>query len=134
MFRGKLVDGVTQLASTLRAFAAVKSRGVVVTWGDGNYGGSSGTIADQRQGVVCVAGYHNGAAFAALKMDRTVVAWGNTSRGGNVAAQREQLVDVVELVSSEVAFAARMGRRPRRCVGWIRRWRQFGSGAWQASR
>ena len=45
--QGQLADGVIQLASTLRAFAPVKSSGVVVTWGDGNSGGSSGSISDQ---------------------------------------------------------------------------------------
>ena len=45
--QGQLADGAIQLASTLRAFAPVKSSGVVVTWGDGNSGGSSGSISDQ---------------------------------------------------------------------------------------
>ena len=76
-----------------------------------------------------MAGNRTGAAFAVLVMDRTVVARGDQLRGGNSAAQREQLVDVAELVASEAVFAARgataaslrgvdrkVAAAPKRCV------------------
>ena len=63
------------------AFAALKSDGSVVTWGDPNSGGdSSGVAASLSSGVTAV--YSNLFAFAALKSDGSVVTWGNIDRGG----------------------------------------------------
>ena len=40
-----LSSGVTEIFSTDRAFAAIKSDGRVVTWGQSNYGGDSSSVA-----------------------------------------------------------------------------------------
>ena len=61
------------------AFAALKSDGSVVTWGDPLYGGDSSTVSNQlSSGVVQL--YSTYAAFAALKDDGSVVTWGLGSK------------------------------------------------------
>jgi hypothetical protein len=54
------------------AFAALKTNGTVVAWGD--HGGSGGSAPSGLNGVQTI--YSNDYAFAALKTDGTVVAWG----------------------------------------------------------
>ena len=67
------------------AFAAVKSDGSVVTWGDRDYGADSSGVAGQlSSGVHSVAG--NGGAFAAVKSDGSVVTWGEPEVGGDSSA------------------------------------------------
>ncbi len=52
----QLTSGVTQIFSTDYAFAALKSNGSVVTWGDSSYGGDSSSVASQlTSGVVSFA-------------------------------------------------------------------------------
>jgi len=59
------------------AFAALKSDGSVVSWGDSSTGGTTPT---GLSGVTQI--FSTGYAFAALKSDGSVVSWGNSSYGG----------------------------------------------------
>jgi hypothetical protein len=55
------------------AFAALKTDGSVVAWGDGGTGGDTSSVAGSlKSGVVSI--YSTGQAFAALKTDGSVVA------------------------------------------------------------
>eukprot|EP00933_Yihiella_yeosuensis_P068636 TRINITY_DN7448_c0_g2_i1.p1 TRINITY_DN7448_c0_g2~~TRINITY_DN7448_c0_g2_i1.p1 ORF type:complete len:508 (+),score=103.76 TRINITY_DN7448_c0_g2_i1:72-1595(+) len=89
-----LQDGVVELARTHCAFAAIKTDGSVVTWGDPDCGGDSSAVASQLQdGVVHVAG--NAVAFAALKADGSVVTWGGPYHGGDSSSVASLLEDGV---------------------------------------
>ncbi len=98
------------------AFAALKSDGSVVTWGWGNDGGDSSTVADQLNSNVSAI-YSNEASFAALKNDGSVVTWGTWEMGGNFSIfDDSEGVDipavghvdsgVVEVYSTSSAYAA----------------------------
>ncbi|MBA4467324.1 hypothetical protein FHK98_19055, partial [Cylindrospermopsis raciborskii CS-506_A] len=75
------------------AFAALKSDGSVVTWGNYIYGGDSSSVSSRlTSGVTQIfsTGYagvtqifSTGYAFAALKSDGSVVTWGDSSYGGD---------------------------------------------------
>ncbi len=89
------------------AFAAIKTDGTVVTWGQKDNGGDSTAVATQLTNVVEV--FSNTFAFAALREDGAVVSWGNASLGGNsaaVAASLDGTVDVTGVFSTSTAFAA----------------------------
>jgi len=88
------------------AFAARKTDGTVVTWGDAVKGGDTDAIADQLTDVHQVATSRY--AFAAIKNDGTVVTWGDESEGpaANSDLVQGQLTDVVSIASSKYAFAA----------------------------
>lgn len=89
------------------AFAAIKTDGGVVTWGQKDNGGDSAAVAAQLTGVVEV--FSNTFAFAALRADGAVVTWGNASLGGDstaVAAALDGTVDVSGIFSTSTAFAA----------------------------
>jgi alpha-tubulin suppressor-like RCC1 family protein len=93
------------------AFAARKTDGSVVTWGDAAYGGNTEAIADQLTDVLTVATSRY--AFAAIKNDGTVITWGRTIDGtdpvvigADSSAVTAQLTDVVSIASSNYAFAA----------------------------
>jgi len=92
---GSLTSNVTAIYSNPFAFAALKTNGSVVTWGDTENGGNS-TIVNSLNSVVTegpsVFGslssnvtriYSTGGAFAALKTNGSVVTWGKISNGGN---------------------------------------------------
>jgi len=64
------------------AFAALKSDGSVVAWGNSFTGGDSSSVAASlSSGVTAI--YSNKGAFAAVKRDGSVVTWGNTDYGGD---------------------------------------------------
>jgi len=88
------------------AFAARKTDGSVVTWGDTDKGGNTDAIADQLTDVHQVVGSNY--AFAAIKNDGTVVTWGDESEGAGANSDlvQDQLTDVVSIASSKYAFAA----------------------------
>ncbi|MFM8981948.1 MAG: choice-of-anchor D domain-containing protein, partial [Spartobacteria bacterium] len=67
--------------STQGAFAARKSDGSVVTWGDDGFGADSSSVAGSLSSNV-TAVYSNQSAFAALKKDGSLVAWGSPAYGG----------------------------------------------------
>ena len=62
---------VAEIYSNPAAFAALKTDGSVVTWGDGDYGGNSSAVELTNVAEI----YSNNYAFAALKTDGSVVTW-----------------------------------------------------------
>jgi hypothetical protein len=107
---GQLSSGVTQIVSSLSAFAALKADGSVVTWGDARYGGDSSGVAGQlSSGVIQI--FSTQGAFAALKADGSVVTWGSSyyflNYGGDSSTVAGQLSSgVTQIFSSIGAFAA----------------------------
>ena len=92
----RLRGGVRSISATESAFAAIKSDGSVVTWGDPRGGGDSGPVQDQlRGGVRSISGA--GWAFAALKEDGSVVTWGNLSSGVEVELPEELQHPIISL-------------------------------------
>ena len=79
---GSLSSSVTAVYATEKAFAALKTDGSVVTWGDAGSGGNSSAVAGSLTSDV-TAVYSTLTAFAALKSDGSVVTWGNPTRGGS---------------------------------------------------
>ena len=77
-----LIDSdVVNIFSSRYAFAALKSDGSVVAWGDPLRGGDTGDAQRLlRKGVQSVAS--TGTSFAALKKNGRVVTWGDPWRGG----------------------------------------------------
>ena len=88
------------------AFAALKSDGSVVTWGDPANGGNSSSVAGQLGGAVSQI-TSNYWAFAALKGDGSVVTWGDSRYGGSSSSVASQLSSgVTRIASTASAFAA----------------------------
>ena len=84
------------------AFAALKSDGSVVTWGDSNAGGDSSSVSSNLDSDVEEI-FASLGAFAALKSDGTVVVWGNPDRGGIGEPTSN---DIEHIFSSREGFAA----------------------------
>jgi hypothetical protein len=103
---GELLSGVTAIASTDGAFAAIKSDGKVVTWGDPEFGGnSSGVSGELTSGVTAIASTDQ--AFAAIKSGGRVVTWGNSSYGSDSSGVSGELLSgVTAIASTDLAFAA----------------------------
>ncbi len=80
------------------AFAALKSDGTVVCWGDTK---SGGIAPAGLMGVTQI--FSTLSAFAALKSDGTVVCWGDSNFGGTTPAG---LSGVSQIFSNSYAFAA----------------------------
>ena len=73
-----LSSGVTAIYSTHRAFAALKSTGELILWGNPAHGGAPGVVAPYlTSGVRTVCA--NDAAFTAFLQDGRAVAWGHPS-------------------------------------------------------
>lgn len=119
----ELKDGVQHLFSSRRAFAALKDNGQVVTWGEPDEGGDSGTVSHALKSEVKYV-VASGTSMAALKQDGSVVTWGlrttdprskekggsidtGSARGGDSSAVAEELTSGVnEIFSTRYAFAA----------------------------
>ncbi|CAE8636008.1 unnamed protein product [Polarella glacialis] len=88
------------------AFAAIKSDGSVITWGDVASGGDSSLVADRLQeAVVQVVG--NDRAFAAIKSGGSVITWGDEDYGADSSLVADGLQKaVVQVVGNGAAFAA----------------------------
>ena len=101
-----LASGVTQIFSTGYAFAALKSDGSVVTWGDSDYGWNSSSVSSRlASGVTQI--FSTSSAFTALKSDGSVVTWGHSDYGGNSSSVSSRLASgVTQIFSSGGAFAA----------------------------
>jgi len=96
------------VTGNIYAFAAVKSDGSVVTWGDAVNGGDSSAVAAQLSGgVQSVTG--NNYAFAAVKSDGSVVTWGRAEFGGDSSGVAAQLSGGVQAVAGREAFCVRGG-------------------------
>ena len=76
--------------SSWHAFAAVKTDGSVVTWGDAGGGGNSSAVQDQLVNIQQI--FSTRGAFAALKTDGSVVTWGDQNSGGNSSVVQDQLL------------------------------------------
>ncbi len=65
------------IVATNFAFAAIKSDGSVVTWGDFGFGGETEPLVREqlRSGVQSISAASN--VFAAIKSDGSVVTWGH---------------------------------------------------------
>ena len=82
---------VTQVFSTVRAFAALREDGSVVTWGAAPRGGDSSSVADEldADGSPAVTQvFSTNEAFAALRKDGSVVTWGEGRSGGNSSVSK----------------------------------------------
>ena len=89
------------------AFAALKSDGSVVAWGDPDSGGDISGVAERLRGDVTQI-FSSAGAFTALKGDGSVVSWGDSGRGGVIPPSLLADLDeaVVRLASNDFAFAA----------------------------
>jgi fermentation-respiration switch protein FrsA (DUF1100 family) len=69
---------VLSIYHTDRAFAALKSSGALVVWGQAGHGGSPDSAVEAllTSGVQTVCA--NDVAFSAIKADGSVVAWGHS--------------------------------------------------------
>ncbi|CAE7361094.1 unnamed protein product [Symbiodinium natans] len=68
------------IAATLHAFAAIRSSGTVVAWGDAGAGGECSAVQHQLQNVQQIQS--SAFAFAALRADGSAVTWGRRDSGG----------------------------------------------------
>jgi hypothetical protein len=93
-------SGVVTVYSNEKAFAALKTDGSVVAWGDAGTGGT--TPGNVSSGVVAV--YSTNTAFAALKTDGSLIVWGASASGG--ATPGNVSSGVVAVYSTQYAFAA----------------------------
>ena len=95
-------SGVVRVYSNDQSFAALKTDGSVVAWGNPSQGGSNPNISS---GVVAV--YSTYSAFAALKTDGSVVSWGSSQYGGNAPSSVTAANSgVVAMYSNNNVFAA----------------------------
>jgi hypothetical protein len=97
---------VVYILSNSSAFAALKSNGSVITWGDTTNGGNSSTVASNlTSGVVNI--FSTNSTFAALKSNGSVITWGDPNNGGNSSTVASNLTsEVVNIFSNIHAFAA----------------------------
>jgi alpha-tubulin suppressor-like RCC1 family protein len=102
----QISSGVSQIFSSLGAFAALKADGSVDTWGSSDFGGDSSAVASQISSGVSQI-FSTQGVFAALKADGSVVTWGSPYVGGDSSAVASQLSSGVSQIFSAVdAFAA----------------------------
>lgn len=95
---------IVSLYSTNYAFAALRTNGNVVTWGNIYYGGDSSNVTLNLTGIINIS-TTNG-AFAALKSTGTVVTWGDSSSGGDSSSVSASLTNVISLYNGYSAFVA----------------------------
>ncbi len=108
----QLSSGVVDIASSSFGFAAIKSDGSIVTWGNEEVGDSS-EVYNQLVGRVKKI-YTSGQGYAALLVDGSVVCWGDTTgaqkifpkEGKSISVASDLKSDVVEIFSTAAAFAA----------------------------
>mmetsp|Transcript_44328 Transcript_44328/g.73942 ORF Transcript_44328/g.73942 Transcript_44328/m.73942 type:complete len:2640 (-) Transcript_44328:145-8064(-) len=102
-----LGSSVQNVTSTNLAFAALKTDGSVVTWGDPKEGGDSETVRQALSSSV-KAVYSNNVAFAAVLHNGSVVTWGVSGNGGNSMTVQAALASgrAQAVYSTELAFAA----------------------------
>ena len=106
---GDVVTAVVQLgklAATDRAFAWYGHGGVVVTWGQADFGGdsSSSPVRDQLKNVQHIQAADR--AFAAILESSAVVTWREPQCGGDSSQVQQQLRNVQHIQATIVAFAA----------------------------
>ena len=91
---------VEKIYSSWGAFAALKTDGSVVTWGDNNNGANSNSVDLNNVSEI----YSTYQSFAALKTDGSVVTWGHPYYGGD--SSTVELNNVIRIYSNNMAFAA----------------------------
>ena len=120
--QGQLVN-VESIAATSEAFAALKSDGSVVTWGDASSGGDASSVQHQLKNVTQVVG--TAEAFAALTEDGNVVLWGNPLYGSDgllyksdrtTQSMKSQLTNIASLHSTSYGFSAIT--KERKVITW----------------
>ena len=113
------LDSASIYSTPYCGWLALDSKGRVEVWGNVAAGGSltkaaSSVANDLKSGVREV--FHTDHAFAVLKEDKTVVSWGpdvfkeNDSQSAvkvTYESVKDKLVNVVQIVSTKSAFAAR---------------------------
>jgi len=85
----------------LAAFAALKSDGSVVSWGENRYGGNAPA---GLSGVIQI--FTSAGAVAALKNDGSVVSWGSKDLDGGAMTAPVGLTGVIQIFSNPGAFTA----------------------------
>lgn len=103
-----------EIVSNTFSYAAIKSDGTVVTWGNDTWGGDSSNVQSMLTDVNNI--YSTGAAFAALKADGTVVTWGRSDYGGDSSSVSSELYDIKEIVATYSSFAAL--RKDNTVISW----------------
>jgi hypothetical protein len=97
-----VLTDVQTISNTNDAFAALKTDGTVVTWGNSYSGGdSTGVDLTDVQTI-----FSTTRAFAALKTDGSVVTWGDSGYGADSSAVASELTDVQTIFGEKFAFAA----------------------------
>lgn len=101
---GNLASGVLEVYSGYESFAALKTDGSVVTWGNSEKGGDSSTVADKlKSGVKEIL--ENSCAFGALKHDGSFVTWGDPYCRGDLSQNLPELATGVVDVSGDFLYA-----------------------------
>ena len=94
----RYLQEVQQIQSNSGAFAAIRSDGRVVTFGDADSGGDSCHLEDELRDVEEIQASH--AAFAAIRRDRTVVTWGHAGCLGGFSCFRMFPIYILTVASS----------------------------------
>ena len=96
-----------QVASNPFAFAALKSDGQVIAWGDEESGGSLRTVEQALSAAASIESVAGSSrAFAAVTSTGDVIVWGNSSCGGDFSSVSANLSGVVSVRANDYAFAA----------------------------
>jgi hypothetical protein len=101
----ELSAGVRSITASSGAFAALKTDGTLLVWGNRFAGAdvSAGLLTSLAGARLVVA---SRAAFAVLLSDNRVAAWGDKLCGGDTSAVAAQLHEVFHLTASETRFVA----------------------------
>ena len=95
------------VACNEQAFAAIRSDGSVVTWGDAACGGDSSAVKEKLHDVQQIQATLG--AFAALLADGSVVTWGRRKAGGK--SKRSRAAQICADPSVEPGFRCNLGFR-----------------------
>ena len=101
-YTGTDISNVITVCANISAYAALKSNGSVVTWGDSIRGGDSSNVSLSNVKKL----FYTYGAFAALKNDGSVVTWGQGAGGNSLSVSGNLMSGVVNIFSNQVAFAA----------------------------
>jgi len=104
LLSGALNKDITNVAINSNAYAALRSDGTVVVWGNPDTGGDSSAVASELVKVKSIHG--SGSAFVALKEDGSVVTWGDEINGGDSSSVKQLLKEVTNIYAKPRAFAA----------------------------
>ena len=79
---GALDSGVVALNASAGGFAALRSDGSLLCWGNPLLGGAVSSLVAEALGSGVVRVVSNGSAFAAVRSDGSVICWGDPRNGG----------------------------------------------------